>query len=50
MYIQKFIEDNIPNVEARGEFEEYKTLKECLANPKLYDLLRQQTCLRSSYM
>lgn len=31
MDIQKFIEDNIPNVEARGEFEEYKTLKECLA-------------------
>ena len=37
MDIQKFIEGNIPNVETRGEFEEYKTLKECLANPKLYD-------------
>lgn len=38
MDIQKFIQENIPNVEAR---EEYKTLKECLANPKLYD--RSQT-------
>ena len=25
MDIQKFIQDNIPNVEARGEFDEYKT-------------------------
>lgn len=37
MDIQKFIQDNVPNVEAREEFAKYKTLKECLANPKLYD-------------
>lgn len=37
MDIQKFIQDNVPNVEAREEFAKYKTLKECLDDPKLYD-------------
>lgn len=37
MDIQKFIQDNVLNVEAREEFVKYKTLKECLADPKLYD-------------
>jgi len=33
--IQKFIQDNVPDVEMREDFAEYKTLKECLANPNL---------------
>lgn len=37
MDIQKFIQDNIPEVDSREEFDEYKTLKECLGNSKLYD-------------
>ena len=37
MDIQKFIQDNVPNVEAREEFERYKTFLQCLADPKLYD-------------
>lgn len=40
MDIQKFIQENIPNVEAREEFAKYKTLKECLADPKLYDRIQ----------
>ena len=35
MDIQRFIQDNVPNVEMREDFAEYKTLKECLANPNL---------------
>lgn len=37
MDIQNFIQENISNVETREEFAKYKTLKECLADPKLYD-------------
>lgn len=37
MDIQKFIEDNIPNVEERPEFKTYVSLKGCLGDPKLYD-------------
>lgn len=37
MDLQKFIQDNIPEVDSREEFAKYKTLKECLADPKLYD-------------
>lgn len=50
MDIQKFIQDNVPNVEAREEFAKYKTLKECLADPKLYDRKggRRQECKQRS--
>ena len=37
MDIQKFIQYNIPEVDSREEFTKYKTLKECLDDPKLYD-------------
>lgn len=37
MDVQKFIQDNVPNVEARGEFAEYKTFLQCLADPNKYD-------------
>lgn len=33
----KFIQDNVTNVEMREDFAEYKTLKECLANPNMYN-------------
>lgn len=40
MDVQKFIQDNIPEVDSREEFEKYKTLKECLADPNLYDRIQ----------
>lgn len=40
MDVQKFIQDNIPEVDSREEFEKYKSLKECLADPNLYDRIQ----------
>ena len=40
MDIQKFIQDNIPNVEEREEFKRYKELKECLADASMYDRMK----------
>lgn len=37
MDLQEFIKLNIPNVESREDFKQYVSLKECLADPTMYD-------------
>lgn len=37
MYLQEFIKQNIPNVGSREDYQQYISLKECLADKGLYD-------------